>query len=56
MRIPYSWLREVVAAGAPDWDVAPGDMRRFLWYGELRIARVQRPVARIDSGGGGGLY
>ncbi|AFM17380.1 phenylalanyl-tRNA synthetase, beta subunit [Mycolicibacterium chubuense NBB4] len=24
MRLPYSWLREIVRAGAPDWDV-PGD-------------------------------
>jgi len=30
MRIPYSWLREVVAAGAPDWDVAPGDLEQTL--------------------------
>ena len=30
MRIPYSWLREVVAAGAPGWDVAPGDLEQTL--------------------------
>jgi phenylalanyl-tRNA synthetase beta chain len=30
MRIPYSWLREVVTAGAPDWDVAPGDLEQTL--------------------------
>ncbi len=23
MRLPYSWLREVVQRGAPDWDVTP---------------------------------
>lgn len=30
MRIPYSWLREVVAAGAPDWDVTPADLEQTL--------------------------
>jgi phenylalanyl-tRNA synthetase beta chain len=30
MRIPYSWLREVVTAGAPDWHVAPGDLEQTL--------------------------
>lgn len=30
MRIPYSWLREVVAVGAPGWDVAPGDLEQTL--------------------------
>ncbi len=30
MRIPYSWLREVVAAGAPGWDVAAGDLEQTL--------------------------
>ncbi|OMC17795.1 phenylalanine--tRNA ligase subunit beta [Mycobacterium sp. SP-6446] len=30
MRIPYSWLREVVAEGAPGWDVAPGDLEQTL--------------------------
>jgi phenylalanyl-tRNA synthetase beta chain len=30
MRVPYSWLREVVAAGAPDWDAAPGDVEQTL--------------------------
>ncbi|MGO9927038.1 MAG: phenylalanine--tRNA ligase subunit beta [Mycobacterium sp.] len=30
MRIPYSWLRDVVAAGAPGWDVAPGDLEQTL--------------------------
>ena len=30
MRLPYSWLREVVAAGAPGWDVAPGDLEQTL--------------------------
>ncbi|OBH10902.1 phenylalanine--tRNA ligase subunit beta [Mycobacterium sp. E1715] len=30
MRIPYSWLREIVAAGAPDWDAAPADLEQTL--------------------------
>ena len=30
MRIPYSWLREAVAAGAPDWDVTPGELEQAL--------------------------
>src|SRR6185312_6266610 len=30
MRVPYSWLREVVSVGAPDWDVAPGDLEQTL--------------------------
>ncbi|HTX93761.1 MAG TPA: phenylalanine--tRNA ligase subunit beta [Mycobacterium sp.] len=30
MRIAYSWLREVVAAGAPGWDVSAGDLEQTL--------------------------
>ncbi len=30
MRVPYSWLREVVTAGAPGWDVAPADLEQAL--------------------------
>jgi phenylalanyl-tRNA synthetase beta chain len=30
MRVPYSWLREVVSAGAPGWDVTPGDLEQAL--------------------------
>lgn len=30
MRVPYSWLREIVAAGAPDWDVAPAELEQAL--------------------------
>ena len=30
MRVPYSWLREVVSAGAPGWDVAPSDLAQTL--------------------------
>jgi phenylalanyl-tRNA synthetase beta chain len=30
MRVPYSWLRDIVAAGAPDWDVAPAELEQTL--------------------------
>ncbi len=30
MRLPYSWLREVVQRGAPGWDVAPHDLEQAL--------------------------
>src|SRR5271169_3534839 len=30
MRLPYSWLREVVAAGAPGWDVTAADLEQAL--------------------------
>jgi phenylalanyl-tRNA synthetase beta chain len=30
MRVAYSWLREVVSAGAPDWDVKPADLEQAL--------------------------
>jgi phenylalanyl-tRNA synthetase beta chain len=30
MRLPYSWLREVVAAGAPGWDVSPLELEQAL--------------------------
>jgi phenylalanyl-tRNA synthetase beta chain len=30
MRVPYSWLREVVSAGAPGWDVATTDLEQTL--------------------------
>jgi phenylalanyl-tRNA synthetase beta chain len=30
MRVPYSWLREVVRAGAPGWDVKPADLEQAL--------------------------
>jgi phenylalanyl-tRNA synthetase beta chain len=30
MRVPYSWLREVISAGAPGWDVAPDDLEQAL--------------------------
>ncbi|MGB9249393.1 MAG: phenylalanine--tRNA ligase subunit beta [Mycobacterium sp.] len=30
MRVPHSWLREVVSAGAPGWDVKPADLEQAL--------------------------
>ena len=30
MRVPYSWLREIVAAGAPGFDVPPGELEQML--------------------------
>jgi len=30
MRLPYSWLRDVVAAGAPGWDVSPDELEHTL--------------------------
>ena len=30
MRLPYSWLREVVQRGAPGWDVPPHDLEQAL--------------------------
>lgn len=30
MRLPYSWLREIVQAGAPGWDVSPEDLEHAL--------------------------
>jgi phenylalanyl-tRNA synthetase beta chain len=30
MRVPYSWLREAVAAGAPGWDVAADELEQTL--------------------------
>ncbi|HXS87677.1 MAG TPA: phenylalanine--tRNA ligase subunit beta [Mycobacterium sp.] len=30
MRIPYSWLRDVIRAGAPGWDVTPEDLEQAL--------------------------
>ena len=30
MRLPYSWLRDVVQAGAPGWDVLPDELEQTL--------------------------
>jgi phenylalanyl-tRNA synthetase beta chain len=43
MRIPYSWLREVVAAGAPGWDVAASDLEQTL----VRIGHEVEEVVNL---------
>ncbi len=41
MRVPYSWLREVVSAGAPGWDVAPEDLAQTLVRIGHEVEQVQ---------------
>ncbi|MBV8928194.1 MAG: phenylalanine--tRNA ligase subunit beta [Mycobacteriaceae bacterium] len=43
MRVPYSWLRDVVAAGAPSWDVAPDELEQTL----IRIGHEVEEVIRV---------
>ncbi|CQD15148.1 phenylalanyl-tRNA synthetase subunit beta [Mycobacterium europaeum] len=43
MRIPYSWLREVVAAGAPGWDATPADLEQTL----IRIGHEVEEVVAL---------
>ncbi|MGV0069481.1 phenylalanine--tRNA ligase subunit beta [Mycobacterium colombiense] len=43
MRVPYSWLREIVAAGAPGWDVAPAELEQAL----VRIGHEVEEVAGL---------
>jgi len=43
MRIPYSWLREVVSVGTPGWDVGPGELEQAL----VRIGHEVEEVARL---------
>jgi phenylalanyl-tRNA synthetase beta chain len=43
MRVPYSWLREVVSAGAPGWDVPPDDIEQAL----LRIGHEVEDVITL---------
>lgn len=43
MRVPYSWLREVVAAGAPGWDVPADELEQTL----LRIGHEVEEVIRL---------
>jgi len=44
MRIPYSWLREAVRAGAPDWDVTPDEL-------EQAFIRIGHEVEEIITAG-----
>ena len=48
MRVPYSWLREVVAAGAPGWDVTPGDLEQTLVRIGHEVEEVI-PIGPIDG-------
>jgi phenylalanyl-tRNA synthetase beta chain len=43
MRVPYSWLREVVAAGAPGWDVSPEELEQTL----IRIGHEVEEVISV---------
>jgi phenylalanyl-tRNA synthetase beta chain len=43
MRLPYSWLREVVRAGAPGWDVTAADLEQTL----VRIGHEVEEVATL---------
>ncbi|MGK2881036.1 MAG: phenylalanine--tRNA ligase subunit beta [Mycobacterium sp.] len=42
MRLPYSWLREVVSAGAPGWDVPADELEQAL----IRIGHEVEDVIR----------
>jgi phenylalanyl-tRNA synthetase beta chain len=44
MRVPYSWLRDVVRAGAPDWDVTPEEL-------EAAFIRIGHEVEEIVPAG-----
>jgi phenylalanyl-tRNA synthetase beta chain len=43
MRVPYSWLREVVDAGAPGWDVSPNELEQTL----IRIGHEVEEVTPV---------
>ncbi|BAX92472.1 phenylalanine--tRNA ligase subunit beta [Mycobacterium shigaense] len=43
MRIPYSWLREVVTAGAPDWNATAGELEQAL----VRIGHEVEEIATL---------
>ncbi len=43
MRVPYSWLREVVGAGAPGWDVPADELEQTL----LRIGHEVEEVITL---------
>jgi phenylalanyl-tRNA synthetase beta chain len=43
MRIPYSWLRDVVSVGAPGWDVTADDLEQTL----LRIGHEVEEVITL---------
>ena len=43
MRVPYSWLREVVSIGAPGWDVPADDLEQAL----LRVGHEVEEVITL---------
>ncbi|HTM85257.1 MAG TPA: phenylalanine--tRNA ligase subunit beta, partial [Mycobacterium sp.] len=43
MRVPYSWLRAVVSAGAPGWDVPAEELEQAL----IRIGHEVEDIIRI---------
>ncbi|BBX73649.1 phenylalanine--tRNA ligase subunit beta [Mycobacterium shinjukuense] len=43
MRVPHSWLREVVAVGSPGWDVSPRELEQTL----LRIGHEVEEVITL---------
>ncbi|HYB36615.1 MAG TPA: phenylalanine--tRNA ligase subunit beta [Mycobacterium sp.] len=43
MRVPYRWLREVLAAGAPGWDVPSGDLEQTLFRIGHEVEEVITP-------------
>jgi phenylalanyl-tRNA synthetase beta chain len=44
MRVPYTWLREVVAAGAPGWDVSPDELEQTF----VRIGHEVEEVIPVE--------
>ncbi|WP_297774130.1 phenylalanine--tRNA ligase subunit beta [Mycobacterium sp.] len=48
MRVPYSWLREVVSAGAPDWDVPPAELEHTLVRIGHEVEEVT-PLGPVDG-------
>lgn len=44
MRVPYSWLREIISAGAPEWQVTPTDLEQTL----VRIGHEVEQVIPLD--------
>ena len=48
MRVPYSWLREVVSAGAPDWDVPPAELEQTLVRIGHEVEEVT-PLGPVDG-------
>ena len=43
MKLPYSWLRDVVQAGAPGWDVSPADLEQAL----IRVGHEVDDIIRL---------